>query len=137
VTEYELFERLLTVEEEQEVDATLSRAGFDLENESAWRLLGDMENNFSTVGNQQTEATGALVEKLINGIDAILMAQCLERCIDPEGPGAPPTMSEAVEKFFGIKAGRLESLSPAEQTGLADNLHLVAVGAKPKGRPSY
>lgn len=137
MTDFELFEKLLTIEDEQEVESILTLAGFELENEAAWRRLGDMENNFSTVGNQQTEATGALVEKLINGIDAILMAQCLERGIDPEGANAPRTMSEAVEKFFGIKAGRLENLSAAEQTGLADNLHLVAVGAKPKGRPSY
>jgi hypothetical protein len=43
-----------------------------------------MENNFSTVGNQQTEATAAFVEKIINGIDANLMAQCFSENINPE-----------------------------------------------------
>jgi hypothetical protein len=137
VKEYDLFEQFLFAEDESDIDSLLRREGFGLDNEAVWRQLGDMENNFSTVGNQQTEATGALVEKLINGIDAILMAECLQRKVDPESPSAPQTMAEAVERFFKIKAGRLENLSAAEQTVLADNLHLVAVGAKPRGRPSY
>jgi hypothetical protein len=39
-------------------------------------------------------------------------------------------MSEAVEQFFGVKGGRLEDLVATEQTGLADNIHVVAVGQK-------
>jgi hypothetical protein len=84
-----LFEKLLQAEDEATVDEILKRVGYGLENESAWRPLGDMENNFSTVGNQQTEATAALVEKLINGIDAVLMAKCFRGKINPEGPQAP------------------------------------------------
>ena len=54
-----LFERLLRSETEAEVDAALSAAGYLLGNKSVWQPLGGMENNFSTVGNQQTEATAA------------------------------------------------------------------------------
>ena len=96
----ELFERLLHAEMEDEANKILHDAGFDLGNEFVWRPLGDMENNFSTVGNQQTEATAALVEKIINGIDAELMAECFRARIDPEGPEAPKTMAEAVGHFF-------------------------------------
>src|SRR5439155_21827945 len=98
--DFTLFSRLLRAEDESEVDAILKRADFGLENENAWRPLGDMENNFSTVGNQQTEATAALVEKIINATDAILMSECFLAGIDPESADAPSTMSEAVERFF-------------------------------------
>ena len=60
MNEYRLFERLLRAEDESEVDGILIHEGFGLKNESVWRPLGGMENNFSTVGNQQIEATGAL-----------------------------------------------------------------------------
>lgn len=132
---HELFERLLHAEVENEADEILRRAGFDLQNESSWRPLGDMENNFSTVGNQQTEATAALVEKIINGIDAELMAECFRARIDPEGPDAPKTMTEAVERFFGVRDGLLANLDAKRQTELAKKLHVVAVGEKTA--PSY
>lgn len=125
-----LFENLRRAETEGEVHDLLRRAGHGLDNEPVWRPLGDMENNFSTVGNQQTEATAALVEKIINGIDAALMAECFRAGIDPEGPDAPKTMAEGVERFFGVRDGLLGNLDPKRQTELAKKLHLVAVGEK-------
>lgn len=130
-----LFTRLLRAEDESEVDAILKRADYGLENENAWRPLGDMENNFSTVGNQQTEATAALVEKIINAIDAILMAECFRAGIDPEGAEAPPTMSAAVERFLRVRAGLLANLDAQRRTELAKKIHVVAVGEK--GSPCY
>jgi hypothetical protein len=130
-----LFDALLTAEDEKDVDAILRQNGLGLENESAWRPLGDMENNFSTVGNQQTEATAALVEKLINGLDAVLMAECFREKLDPEGPNAPRSMAEAVERFFKVKEGLLSNLDAKQRTDLAAKLHLVAVGQKTS--PSY
>lgn len=130
-----LFESLLTAEDENDVDTILTRNGFDLENETAWRPLGDMENNFSTVGNQQTEATAAMVEKLINGLDAVLMSECFKAKLDPEGPNAPKTMADAVATFFNVRDGMLSNLDPKQQTALAERLHLVAVGEK--SNPSY
>lgn len=131
----ELFDALLLAEDELDVDRILRRAGYGLENEPAWRPLGDMENNFSTVGNQQTEATAALVEKLINGLDADLMAECFQARLDPEGPQAPTSMAAAVERFYGVKEGMLGNLDAKRRTELATNLHLVAVGEK--NSPSY
>jgi len=121
---------LLKAENEDEVDRLLSSHGYGLENESVWQPLGGMENNFSTVGNQQTEPTGALVEKIINAIDAMLMAESFRRDIDPEGPRAPKSMTEAVELFFNVREGRLENLLPKQQTELAERIAVVAVGEK-------
>ena len=130
-----LFDKLISSEDESEVEKVLDEAGFSLSNETAWLPLGGIENNFSTVGNQQTEPTAAMVEKVINGIDAVLMAECFRRGINPESSQAPKSMSEAVEQFFAVQDGRLENFSAAEQTGLADSIHVVAVGAK--AWPSY
>ena len=130
MTDYELFMHLLKAENEAEVDDLLNDLGYGLKNEAAWRPLGDMENNFSTVGNQHAEATGAFVEKAINGIDALLMAECFKRGIDPQGPGAPRTMADAVEKFYGVKGGRLDSLDAKQLTVMAEQLYVVATGEK-------
>lgn len=131
----ELFEQLLHAEMEEQVEQILAHCGFDLSNTAAWRPLGDMENNFSTVGNQQTEATAAMVEKIINAIDAQLMARCFLAGINPEGPQAPRTMAEAVERFFKVRGGLLANLDAKQQTDLAKNVHVVAVGEK--NAPSY
>lgn len=135
MNEQQLFEALLRAEDEGDVDSILKKAGYGLENEEAWRPLGDMENNFSTVGNQQTEATGALVEKVINGIDAVLMAECFKHGADPQGAAAPATMSEAVQRFFDVRNGQLAEIGSKAQTELAKNIHLIAVGEKTS--PSY
>lgn len=125
-----LFEQLLKAESEHDASEILDRVGYGLDNESVWHPLGDMENNFSTVGNQQTEATAALVEKIINGLDANLMAECFRAGVDPEGPEAPRTMAEAVQRFFGVRDGLLSNVDAKRQTELASNLHVVAVGEK-------
>ena len=65
-----------------------------------WHPLGDNFSNFSIVENQQSNPVAALVEKLTNSIDAILMRRCAEADIDPESPLAPRTMGEAVSRFF-------------------------------------
>lgn len=131
----ELFEQLLHAEDEVEADSILSRAGYGLDNEPAWRPLGDMPNNRSVVTNQQTEPTAAFVEKIVNGIDALLMGESLRRQIDPKGQAAPGSMAQAVQDFFGVPGGVLASLTAKEQTDLAKKLHVVVVGSK--NSPSY
>lgn len=100
------------------------------EDPRAWRDFGDQENNFSTIGNQQASAEAALVEKLVNSIDAVLTLECCLQGIDPEGVQAPRTVSEAVSRFFGIKDGNLSEPTPTELTQLAGRIGLVASGSK-------
>lgn len=131
-----LFQKLLHAETEDAVDAILGNAGYlDPNDESAWRPLGDVENNFSAVGNQQSDPTAALIEKVINAIDAVLMAKSFGQGIDPEGPTAPQSMGEAVELFFGVQKGRIGTLDARQREALADSIHLVAVGGKTN--PNY
>ncbi len=130
-----LFNDLLHAELEDEVSEVLSKHDLGRDDPTLWRPLGDIENHFGLVGNQQSSATAALVEKLINGVDALLIAACLREGIDPESQAAPRSMAEAAERFFHVRNGRLEYLDASERTELADNLHLIAVGEKT--RPSY
>lgn len=128
-----IFYDLLKAEDEQEVRQLLENAG--LLSDDLWRPLGGMENNFCIVGNQQTDATAALTEKVINGIDAVLMLEAFKRGIDPQGPDAPSRMSEAVERFLGIRDGWLENITPTERTTLASRIQLIAVGSR--AEPCY
>lgn len=128
----DLFDLLLKAEDETAVDGALLSAGYLVDDESIWMPLGNEENNFSWVNNQNANPTGALVDKIINGIDAVLMAECFSQGISPEGPNAPQTMAAAVERFFGVRGGRLDGLSAHERTALAERfqLRVVAVGSK-------
>jgi hypothetical protein len=125
----DFFEVLLRAESESEVETILKNSGY-LEDDSQWQPLGDVENNFSTVGNQQSEPTAALVEKIINSMDAVLMLACFKEGLNPEGKEAPKDMNEAVERFFKVRNGQLGSLSAKERTRLAEMVNLVAVGGK-------
>jgi len=100
-----------------------------------WRSYGDTENNFATIGNQQTKPEAALVEKIINSVDAMLTSKCLEEKINPEGRNAPKNMRDALIKYFKIYDGKLTNLSSLERGKLAENICLVATGSKIN--PSY
>lgn len=133
----QLFYKLLKAESESDVEDILNECDLLTDVEDLWRPYGGFENNFSTVGNQHADATGALVDKIINCVDAVLMSKCFENGIDPESLDAPQSMAEAVHRFFNVPGGRLGSLDARSRTALAEEcgLHLVAVGAK--SRPSY
>lgn len=130
----ELCLRLARAENEVEVIAILKKANL-WDNPAVWRNYGDNENNFATIGNQQSRPEAAIVEKLINSVDAILMAECLSRNIDPTGEECPKNIPEALERFFKIPEGKLTNISPNERTKLANRIFFVATGQK--SNPCY
>lgn len=107
---------LMKADTEAEVIQLLKDAGH-WDDPGAWRWLGDEEYNYSTVGNQQARAEQAIVEKLINSIDAKLMAAArLEGFLpkngsEPQAEGTPQSIQEARDKLFGDKLKDLETLS--------------------------
>lgn len=127
--------KLASCESEKEVIEVLKCEKF-WDDEQYWRPFGDNENNWSTIGNQQSDADKALVEKIVNSIDAILMKECLVRKIDPESTNAPKSISEALEKYFNIKGGKIEDLTQSERTSFAKSVILAATGAKPTDGPN-
>jgi len=131
----DLFYSLLHAESEGEVDIILDGEGLLCDSPSLWRPYGDLPNNISTVGGQQSKAIAAFVEKVINSVDAVLMRECWRAGIDPEDQAAPRTMAQASERFFGIRGGRLENETAVRRTQLADDIHIVVTGEK--GNPNY
>lgn len=125
---------LAQCETENEVITILQKEGF-WDDPSCWRYYGDIEDNFSTIGNQQSSPEYALVEKLVNSVDAVLLNRCLEDGIDPKSNQAPRNITEALVRFFNIPDGKLSRLTPLERTALAENISLVATGTK--SNPCY
>jgi len=119
---------LVYADHEGEVMKVLERHGLD--DQTAWVSLGGIENNLSIVDNQQSCATAALVEKLINGIDSLLLLECRRRGIDPASPQAPATMTTAANDFFGIPGGNIARLRPSDRGRISELVQLVATGTK-------
>lgn len=125
---------LATAESEEAVVALLRGAGF-WENQEAWVDYDRNPNNFSTIGNQQSSPDAALVEKIINSVDAILMRECQRRGVKPDCPKAPKNIQEALKEYFGIFDGKLSSIDSSMRSELGDNILLVATGEK--SNPCY
>lgn len=94
-----VFLELFKAKTESEVDNVIISHN-DIFKTENWHPIGGNESNFSIIENQQSNPIAALVEKVTNSIDAILMRKCLERNIDPKSPSAPKTMDIAIEEFF-------------------------------------
>ncbi len=125
---------LVKAETEEEIIQILKKTGH-WDNESDWHFVGDNENNFSTIGNQQSRADAALVEKIINSVDAVLLREAYRKNIDPKGSDAPKSTQDAVEKLFEVKEGKLGNLSSSKRSELAKNIRLIATGSQTK--PNY
>ncbi|MFA6057845.1 MAG: hypothetical protein WC756_06590 [Taibaiella sp.] len=94
-----LFEKLYAAPTEADVDLVIQANPSILKQEN-WYPIGENESNFSIIENQQSNPIAALVEKVTNSIDAILMKQCLEGNLDPKSKEAPKSMDEAIDLFF-------------------------------------
>ena len=93
-----------------------------------WHPYGDNPNNAGTFENQQSSPENALVEKITNSIDAILMKECCIRGIDPKAKGdseVPQDMSEAVETFYGVRDGKWENVSDSERNEIAQSIQII------------
>jgi hypothetical protein len=114
----------------------LQNAGY-WDNPAAWRYYGDRESNYNTIGSQQSHPEAALVEKLINSVDARLINEALVRGIHPEGAAAPLTIRAAVAQFFDDSpkaptAGLVREWLDNKRTEVARGITLAATGAMPE-----
>lgn len=128
---------------EDDVINILQKVGY-WDNRAVWRLFGDFENNYSTIGNQMARPDAALIEKLVNSVDARLMNECLVRGIDPEGPDAPKSIKEAVAAFFedgklkSVRAGLIKEWEESKRREIARGITLTATGAiASEGNPCF
>ena len=95
----QLFNKLYFAQTEQDVDKIINTHPNIFKKEN-WAPLGGSENNFGVIENQQSTPIAALIEKITNSIDAVLMKKCLEAGIDPKCSQAPKSMESARTSFF-------------------------------------
>ncbi len=72
-----LFKSLYFCKTEAAIDEFIS-GNTHLKNSLNWFPIGESESNFSIIENQQSNPIAALVEKVTNSIDAMLMKKCLD-----------------------------------------------------------
>ena len=140
----ELCLSLIHADSEREVIGLLQDAGY-WKREAAWRHFGDNENNWATIGNQQSRPEAALVEKLVNSVDARLVQACLEAGISPDGAQAPSDIRSAVALFFdpqgntqSSRAGLISEWPNSYRSEVAREITLAITGAKPNdGYPCF
>ena len=125
-----LFTDLFQSESEEAVIEVLKKAGlweFDKKN---WKILGAKENNQAIVGNQTIQPHNALVEKLTNSVDAMIMLKAAEAGEDKKN--SPKSVKEAVERYFEIPEGKIENLQTRSKSvrNLTKNIQMFATGVK-------
>jgi len=132
---------LLNSDSESEVIDLLKKAGY-WDDPGAWRLLGDKDGNYSTIGNQQARPEAALVEKIVNSVDARLMNACLEEGIDPESHRAPRSIRHAISVLFDgcdpatFREGTIADWTQTKTLEQARHITVAITGNKPaQGRP--
>lgn len=94
-----LFMSLLNAGTEGEVHAIVERVGLATD-DTKWTPYGANESFYGVVENQQAHPVPALVEKITNGIDAILEKKVLEDGIDIRSAAAPRSVKEALDRYF-------------------------------------
>ena len=135
-TERDLALTLLEADSEEEVIETL-KAGEYWDDPTNWRLYGDKEGNFAQAGNQQVLPEAALVEKIVNSVDARLMNECLSAGIGPESESAPLNVRDGVAMFFEARratdneAGTLINWPKKKRTEESRFITIAATGGKP------
>lgn len=122
-----LFTNLFNCHSEQEVEDII-KANPKHFVQANWKPLGQNENNYGVIENQQASPIAALVEKLTNSIDATLMRKCYEAGIDPKSADAPQSLEAAVRLFYKDQWNNWD-LKNARKAQ-AENIQIVASGQK-------
>jgi len=125
----EILTKLLKATTSEEVKQILDTEPFF--KNCKWKPYGGKENNAGLVEGQMKSSSNALVEKITNSIDALLMRRCYEvEGVSPEtdDPRLPKKLSEAINKYFGSE----EKINKERSEWSKQHLVLLAEGDKKK-----
>lgn len=95
-----LFQDLFSARTEEDVDTVIESYPHIFGNDDNWYPLGGNKSNFGVIKNQQSSPIAALIEKITNSIDAMLMRKCYEAGMDPKSLAAPRSIEEGINRFF-------------------------------------
>lgn len=110
---------------EAELEPEIEKAEMDFQ--ISWVPYGNNESYFGVIENQQASPIPALVEKVTNSIDAILMKRCCEEGIDPKSSAAPKSLEDAVLKFFPHSSNWD---LPGRRSEQSENIQIIADGPR-------
>lgn len=97
-----------------------------------WVPYGNQENNAGTIKAQSPDPIGALVEKITNGIDALLIKRCWDKKIDPTSTSAPQSQKEAIQMFFNEKVANFELSDKEVREIAATTVQIIGEGSENK-----
>lgn len=120
-----LFFQLYNAQNEEDVTKIIEE-NQDIFKQDNWFPYGENENYFAVIENQQASPIPALVEKITNSIDAVLMKKCYESGIVPKSNTAPKSMEEAIGKFYPNNNWDIRQ----NQRKQAENIQILADGPK-------
>ncbi len=117
---HKLCSELLKITKGSEVKELLKKYNL-WEKKEVWREYGDDSQSWSIVGGQG-DAEFSLNEKIVNGLDAVLMNKCWESGINPktDPEKTPQDIKEAIKLYFKDKGTR-EIASNSVWVSLAGN----------------
>ena len=126
----EILSKLLKATTQEEVTELINTHPFF--RNAKWVPYGNQENNAGTIKAQSPDPIGALVEKVTNGIDSLLIRMCWDNKIDPTSLGAPRSQREAIRKFFGEKIAKFELSDKEVRKIAAKTVRVIAEGTADK-----
>lgn len=127
----ELLNKLLTATSSEEIARLMEHEDYFKPNNCLWKPYGGTELNVRQIEGQMKSSSNALVEKITNSIDALLMRRCYEvEGVPPDSgnPKLPKTLSEAITKYFGNE----EEINKKRSEWSKQHLVVLAEGDKKK-----
>jgi hypothetical protein len=122
-----LSEQVFGITDAEQVTELLADLGRELP--VSWRPVGGIPNNVHTVEVSSDPAL-ALMERPINGIDALLDLRARERS------ETAPTPHIAAERWYGVPSGGLTILNDDDRRELADLLRVTMLDSGVAARPT-
>jgi len=127
----EIFSKLLSITSSDEIASLIDSEDFFKPENCDWKPYGGRDNNAGQVEGQMKSSSNALVEKLTNSIDSLLMRRCYEvegSAPDSKDPKLPKSLSEAISKYFGDE----EEINKKRSDWAKRHLVVLAEGDKKK-----
>ena len=127
----EILIKFLSITSSDDVASLIDSDDFFQSGNCTWKPYGGRELNAPQIEGQMKSSSNALVEKLTNSIDALLMRRCYE--VDGVAPESgneklPKTLSEAIKKYFGTE----EEINRKRSEWAKQHLAVFAEGDKKK-----
>ena len=124
-----ILETLLKITSSEEIATLIEEDDFFKPSNCIWIPYGRKENNAGQVEGQMRDSSNAIVEKITNSIDALLIRRCHEMdkvAPDSGDPKLPKSLSEALNKYFGSD----EEINVKRSGWAKQHLSIMAEGSR-------